>query len=123
MQTDEQDMGISYEHLDFLLKARKMMNLGYRSLLSKFIEKYGSKISNERCTEIVKKYYRYFCGNRHKVCTLPAGVHLTGYNTDNDRFDRRPLFYPSGIEFEEYMMENGRKRVKESGQKKGTEKK
>ena len=116
-------MGISYEHLDFLLKTRKMMNLGYRSLLSKFIEKYGSNISSERCTEIVKKYYRYFCGNRHKVCTLPAGVHLTGYNTDNDRFDRRPLFYPSGIEFDEYMMGSRRGSLKSVKKDRGSEKK
>ena len=99
-------MGISYTDLDHLLKLRKQNKFGFKSLAISFIEHNRGKRSSEKCIEIVKKFYKNFCTNRHKVCTLPPGIHLTKYSAENDRFDRRPLFYPSDFHFEERMLRN-----------------
>ena len=98
-------MGISYNDLDYLLKVRKEKRLGFKSMVLDFIQHNKGKRSEKKCIEIVKKYYKNFCMNRHKVCTLPPGVHLTSYSAENDRFDRRPLFYSNDFLFEEKMLE------------------
>lgn len=97
-------MGISYADLDYLLKRRKCDRLGFKSLALDFIEHNRGGRSREKCIEIVKKYYSTYCSNRHKVAVLPPGVHLTSHSAENDRFDRRPLFYPSDLLFEEKML-------------------
>jgi NAD+ synthase (glutamine-hydrolysing) len=97
-------MGISYPDLDYLLKLRKKNKYGFKSLAISFIEHNKGKRSQEKCIQIVKKFYSSFCANRHKVCTLPPGIHLTKYSAENDRFDRRPLFYPPDLKFEEKML-------------------
>jgi hypothetical protein len=99
-------MGISYPDLDYLLKLRKINKCGFKSLAINFIEHNKGKRSQKKCIEIVKKFYSSFCSNRHKVCTLPPGLHLTKYSAENDRFDRRPLFYHTSLKFEEKMLQN-----------------
>lgn len=98
-------MGLSYADLDYLLKQRKTSRFGFKSLAIDFIEHNRGKRSPEKCVEVVKKFYKNYCMNRHKVCTLPPGIHLTKYSAENDRFDRRPLFYPSDFHFEEKMLQ------------------
>jgi hypothetical protein len=98
-------MGISYQDLDYLLRRRKLDRFGFKSMALDFIKINEGKKSREKCIEIVKKYYSTFCSNRHKTCVLPPGIHLTKYSAENDRYDRRPLFYSSDLLFEEKMLQ------------------
>jgi NAD+ synthase (glutamine-hydrolysing) len=104
-QVDEQDMGLSYKDLDYLLKLRKQKKMGFKSMALAFIEHNLGRKSEKECIELVTKFYRYYCQNRHKVATLPPGVHLSDFSAENDRFDRRPLFYASNFDFEKKMLQ------------------
>ena len=97
-------MGFSYTDLDYLLKLRKTYKCGFKSMAINFIEHNKGKKSQKKCIEIVKKFYSSYCNNRHKTCTLPPGIHLSKYSAENDRYDRRPLFYPGDFNFEEKML-------------------
>jgi NAD+ synthase (glutamine-hydrolysing) len=104
-QVDEHDMGITYQDLDFLLKLRKQKRMGFKSMALAFIEHNRGKKSQKECIEIVIKYHTYYCQNRHKVATLPPGVHLSDFSAENDRFDKRPLLYASNFDFEKKMLQ------------------
>jgi hypothetical protein len=41
----------------------------------------------------VKKFFRYYAMNRHKVSILPPAVHLGSHSPDDNRYDQRQILY------------------------------
>lgn len=92
-QTDEQDMGMTYDELSIYGKLRKVSNCGpvsmFRSLLVTWKGKYPPHVIAKR----VKDFFRYYSMNRHKATTLTPAYHAENYSPDDHRFDHRQFLY------------------------------
>lgn len=42
----------------------------------------------------MKRFFRYYAINRHKLTTLTPSYHAEGYSPEDNRFDLRPFVYP-----------------------------
>ena len=91
-QTDESDMGFSYEELDFLTEEYKVHKKGFDQLLAAFDEKFKNKYNKGQIIMKVQWFYRCLLRYRYKCLTLPPSVHLTAYDL-NSINDSRPGFY------------------------------
>jgi len=120
-QSDEKDMGMSYEELGDLGHCRKVEHCGplstFVKLRSKWAHKQGEwacsddnstaitptirrptqpESFDEKVAQKVKDFYFYNAINRHKMTTLTPSYHAENYSPDDNRFDLRPfLFKPT----------------------------
>jgi NAD+ synthase (glutamine-hydrolysing) len=87
-QTDEDDMGMSYEELDTFGKLRKIEKCGPLSMFEKLVVKWDHITPREVATK-VKRFFLYYAINRHKATTITPSYHAEGYGCDDNRFDMR----------------------------------
>lgn len=95
IQTDEADMGMSYEELGIFGKLRKVYRCGPVSMYNKLLHVWMSK-RQLTATEIaskVKKFFYYYSVNRHKMTTLTPSYHAEHYSPDDNRYDLRQFLY------------------------------
>jgi len=122
-QTDEKDMGMSYDELGDLGHCRKIEHCGplstYLKLRTKWAHKTGEWNSpadnntaitpsirvktqpttfEEKVAQKVKDFYFYNGLNRHKMTTLTPSYHAEDYSPDDNRFDLRPFLFPLAFE-------------------------
>ena len=77
IQSDEEEMGMTYEELSIFGRLRKEENLGPYSMFCKLLTVWKEKWSAREIAEKVKKFhYRYYI-NRHSKC---FGVNMTLLN-------------------------------------------
>lgn len=99
-QTDEADMGFSYEELDFLTEEYKVGRKGFDQLIESFEQRFQQKYSRGQVVLKIQWFYRCLLRYRYKCVTLPPSVHLTAYDLDHMN-DNRPGFYDSAdIDFQ-----------------------
>ena len=107
VQSDEVDMGMSYDELGDLGTLRKVEHCGPLSMFLKLRDRWeeGRHISASiRATgakapeghdavvaQKVKDFYFYHAINRHKMTTLTPSYHAEDYSPDDNRFDLRPF--------------------------------
>lgn len=91
-QTDEEDMGMTYDELGWFGRLRKIDRCGpvwmYHKLVSIWTHLPPSLIA-----EKVKRFFIYYSINRHKMTTLTPSYHAENYSPDDNRFDLRPFLY------------------------------
>eukprot|EP00928_Gymnodinium_smaydae_P098103 TRINITY_DN9046_c0_g5_i1.p1 TRINITY_DN9046_c0_g5~~TRINITY_DN9046_c0_g5_i1.p1 ORF type:complete len:796 (-),score=201.07 TRINITY_DN9046_c0_g5_i1:86-2389(-) len=120
VQTDEKDMGMSYDELGDLGYCRKVEHCGPLSTFLKLRVKWAHKTADwktpadndraitpsirvreqpktfeEKVAQKVKDFYFYHAINRHKMTTLTPSYHAENYSPDDNRFDLRPFLFPS----------------------------
>jgi NAD+ synthase (glutamine-hydrolysing) len=103
VQTDEEDMGMTYEELGIYGRLRKVSKCGPVRMFLKLVEEWsGKKESSKRPGELmdaaevgqkVKDFFFYYSINRHKLTTLTPSYHAEGYSPDDNRFDLRQFLY------------------------------
>ena len=97
-QTDEEDMGMSYAELGAFGRLRKVHRCGpltmYQRLLVEWVPQRG--LTPQEVGEKVKRFFRYYAINRHKMTVLTPSYHAESYSPDDNRFDHRPFLYPVG---------------------------
>ena len=107
VQSDEVDMGMSYDELGDLGTLRKLEHCGPLSTFLKLRDRWndGRRISgsiratganapkthDEIVAQKVKDFYFYHAINRHKMTTLTPSYHAEDYSPDDNRFDLRPF--------------------------------
>lgn len=105
VQSDEVDMGMSYDELGDLGVCRKVHKCGPLSTFLKLRDMWsdGRRISpsirkrkqpesrDEEVAQKVKDFYFYHAINRHKMTTLTPSYHAENYSPDDNRFDLRPF--------------------------------
>ena len=91
-QTDDEDMGMSYDELSVFGRLRKESRCGPVSMFRQLITIWNH-ISPEEVAEKVKKFFFYYAINRHKLTVLTPSFHAEGYSPDDNRFDLRPFLY------------------------------
>lgn len=91
-QTDEEDMGMTYEELGVFGVLRKIHRCGPVSMFMKLLEKWSHLAASEVAVK-VKRFFYYYSVNRHKLTTLTPSYHAENYGTDDNRFDLRQFLY------------------------------
>ena len=102
VQSDEIDMGLTYEELGVFGTLRKVSKLGpwgsYCKLLSlwgKSVGRGGRAMIPEQIAEKTKLFFTKYAINRHKMTVITPSLHMCPYSPDDNRFDLRPFLYPS----------------------------
>lgn len=93
MQTDEQDMGMTYAELSEYGRLRKQACCGPYSMFCKLVATWKSDLSPKDVADKVKHFFRCYAINRHKMTVLTPSVHAESYSPDDNRFDHRPFLY------------------------------
>jgi NAD+ synthase (glutamine-hydrolysing) len=95
-QTDEQDMGMTYDELSIYGRLRKEQACGPYSMFCKLIHLWRDKCTPEETAKKVKLFFRFYSINRHKMTVLTPSYHAERYSPDDNRFDHRPFLYNAG---------------------------
>ena len=100
-QTDEEDMGMSYDELSVFGYLRKCELCGPVQMFRKLSHLWGA--SSERklpLAEIaakVKRFFYFYAINRHKMTTLTPSYHAESYSPDDNRYAAPPLPLPAYV--------------------------
>ncbi|XP_061390917.1 glutamine-dependent NAD(+) synthetase [Musca vetustissima] len=93
MQTDEQDMGMTYAELSEYGRLRKQACCGPYSMFCRLVATWKGDLSPKEVADKVKHFFRCYAINRHKMTVLTPSVHAESYSPDDNRFDHRPFLY------------------------------
>ncbi|XP_073514933.1 glutamine-dependent NAD(+) synthetase isoform X1 [Phyllobates terribilis] len=91
-QTDEDDMGMTYDELSVYGRLRKVVKTGPYSMFCKLLLLW-KEMSPRKVAEKVKHFFRMYSINRHKMTTLTPAYHAESYSPDDNRYDLRPFLY------------------------------
>lgn len=91
VQSDEVDMGMSYEELRIFGYLRKVEKCGPYSMFIKLLREWTPRLSPFQIAEKVKKFYFFYAINRHKQTVITPSYHAEQYSPDDNRFDLRPF--------------------------------
>ena len=97
LQTDEDEMGMSYEELGVFGRLRKIHRCGPLAMFMRLVAPWQRDrgLSPRQVAEKGKRFFRYYAINRHKLTTLTPSYHAEMYSPDDNRFDLRPFLYPA----------------------------
>ena len=92
-QTDEEDMGLSYEELGLFGKLRKDHKMGPVQMFQHLLSSDQFE-SPQHLAIQVKHFFRQYGRNRHKSTVLTPAYHAESYSPDDNRYDLRQFLYP-----------------------------
>jgi NAD+ synthase (glutamine-hydrolysing) len=94
-QTDEEDMGMTYEELGIFGRLRSLDRCGPVSMFERLSAAWTKTrgLSVPQIAEKVKRFFYYYSLNRHKLTTLTPSYHAEKYSPDDHRFDHRQFLY------------------------------
>lgn len=91
VQSDEIDMGMTYEELSIFGRLRKINKCGPFSMFLKLYHEWSPRLTPEQIAEKVKRFFFFYAINRHKQTVLTPSYHAEQYSPDDNRFDLRPF--------------------------------
>lgn len=92
-QTDEEDMGMTYEELSIYGRLRKMFHCGPVSMFQNLCHRWHGKWTPAEVAGKVKAFFYFHSLNRHKMTTLTPSYHAEAYSPDDNRYDQRQFLY------------------------------
>jgi NAD+ synthase (glutamine-hydrolysing) len=90
-QTDEDDMGLTYEEIGIMGRLRKIQHCGPLFMFLKLCTIWSWPKS--RVAEKVKRFFALYSRNRHKMTVITPAVYIESYSCDDNRFDLRQFLY------------------------------
>ncbi|KAJ1982391.1 glutamine-dependent NAD(+) synthetase [Dimargaris verticillata] len=93
VQSDEDEMGMTYDELSTFGTLRKVFKCGPVSMFNKLLHEWGPSFAPSEIAIKVKRFFFYYAINRHKMTTLTPAYHAESYSPDDNRFDLRPFLY------------------------------
>ena len=91
-QKDEADMGMTYAELSRFGRLRKIDRCGPVSMFEQLVYEWDHLPPAEVAAK-VKRFFRYYAINRHKMTVLTPSYHAESYSPDDNRFDLRQFLY------------------------------
>lgn len=91
LQSDEIDMGFTYNELSIMGKLRKIDKCGPYSMFIKLTHIWKDYKSVEEIADKVNSFFYYYSINRHKQTVSTPSYHAEQYSPDDNRFDLRPF--------------------------------
>ena len=98
-QTDEEDMGCTYDELGWFGRLRKVEMMGPVSMFTRLLEVWPH-YSPAQVANQVKFLFRQYAINRHKMTTITPSYHCENYSPDDNRFDLRQFLYRTSWEYQ-----------------------
>ncbi|CDF33983.1 glutamine-dependent NAD synthetase [Chondrus crispus] len=93
-QTDEEDMGMTYDELSWFGKLRKLHRCGPFAMYERLRCSWrAGGLSAREVADKVKFFFRMYAINRHKLTVLTPSYHAEDYSPDDNRFDLRQFLY------------------------------
>ena len=107
-QSDEDEMGMSYQELSVFGTMRSAQRCGPVSMFRKLCQpnQWGSLFSPSEIAAKVKRFFFFYSVNRHKMTTLTPSYHAESYSPDDNRFDLRQFLYRASWPFQFSRIEN-----------------
>ncbi|KAI7864658.1 glutamine-dependent NAD(+) synthetase with GAT domain-containing protein [Spinellus fusiger] len=122
-QSDEVDMGMTYDELSEYGRLRKVERCGPFSMFYKLVHAWGETLRPTECIDShftpsqvaakVKRFFFYYSINRHKMTTLTPSYHAEAYSPDDNRFDLRPFLYNAGWHWQFNKMDRAARAMEE----------
>ena len=84
---------MTYDELSMFGRLRKISRCGPYSMFCKLIHTWRNGYTPVNVAEKVKRFFRAYSINRHKMTTLTPAYHAENYSPDDNRFDLRPFLY------------------------------
>ena len=75
VQSDEVDMGMTYEELSVFGRLRKISKCGPFSMFEKLLHEWSNQMSPMDIAVKVKRFFYFYSINRHKMTTLTPSYH------------------------------------------------
>ncbi|KAK6354711.1 glutamine-dependent NAD(+) synthetase [Orbilia brochopaga] len=94
VQSDEADMGMTYDELSVFGRLRKVEKCGPYGMFTKLLHLWYPRLSPSEIATKTKNFFWYYAVNRHKQTTLTPSYHAEQYSPDDNRYDLRPFLYP-----------------------------
>ncbi|ODQ67714.1 glutamine-dependent NAD(+) synthetase with GAT domain-containing protein [Nadsonia fulvescens var. elongata DSM 6958] len=91
VQSDEIDMGMTYDELSIFGRLRKVEKCGPYSMFLKLYHEWTPRLTPAEIAIKVKRFFYFYAVNRHKQTTLTPSYHAEQYSPDDNRFDLRPI--------------------------------
>lgn len=120
VQSDEIDMGMTYDELSRFGKLRKVDKCGPLAMFVKLYHEWSQpplNLTAEQVAEKVKRFWFFYAINRHKMTTMTPAYHAEQYSPDDNRFDLRPFLINPRFTFAskkiDEIVENIKSREKE----------
>lgn len=102
IQSDERDMGCTYDELADFGKLRKVEKLGPYSMWQRLVASWADKKTPDgepmSPTDVYRKVrhmWYYFGINRHKAEIITPALHAETYSPDSNRYDLLPFLRPN----------------------------
>lgn len=92
-QLDEVDMGMTYEELSMFGQYRKISRHGPVSMFQRICRDMHGTLTPAEVATKVKRFFRYYALNRHKMTTLTPSYHAKRCSPEDNRFDLRQFLY------------------------------
>ena len=100
VQSDEADMGMTYDELSVFGRLRKVAKCGPYSMFVRLLPEWAPHMAPDQIAAKVKLFFYEYARNRHKMTTLTPSYHAEPYSTDDNRYDLRPFLYPSHFAYQ-----------------------
>ncbi|KAF2101608.1 glutamine-dependent NAD(+) synthetase with GAT domain-containing protein [Rhizodiscina lignyota] len=116
VQSDEVDMGMTYDELSVFGRLRKIDKLGPFGMWELLVQTW-THLSPSQVYEKVRRFFYYYGINRHKQTVLTPSYHAEQYSPDDNRFDLRPFLYPP-LNFAYQKIESALRLIERNGEQK-----
>lgn len=119
VQSDEIDMGMTYDELSRFGRLRKVDKCGPLAMFIKLYHEWSQppyNYSAEVVADKVKKFWFFYAINRHKMTTMTPAYHAEQYSPDDNRFDLRPFLINPRFPFASKKIDEIVEKIKEHEQ-------
>lgn len=90
VESDEKDMGMTYEEIFAMAKLRKEEHTGPVEMFRRLLIDWRGAKSPQEIAALVKRFHHFCAINRHKMTTMTPAYHAADYSAE----DPRPFLYP-----------------------------
>lgn len=91
-QSDEADIGFTYEELNTIHELRSIQKCGPLSMFFN-LRNIWINLSDSEIFDKVKRFFKRYSQNRHKNTVLTPSIYLNEISNDDNRYDLRPFLY------------------------------
>lgn len=112
IQSDELDMGFTYDELSIMGRLRKINKCGPYSMFIKLLHIWDGIKTPEEIAEKVNNFFYYYSINRHKQTVSTPSYHAEQYSPDDNRFDLRPFLIDPKFSWGRFKISNVVERIR-----------
>ncbi|VVT46649.1 uncharacterized protein SAPINGB_P001318 [Magnusiomyces paraingens] len=116
VQSDEADMGMTYDELSVFGRLRKVKKCGPYSMFLSLLHEWSPRLTPAEIAVKVKRFFYFYAINRHKMTTITPAYHAEQYSPDDNRFDLRPFLILPGFPWAAKKIDEVVKRYSETKQ-------